>query len=265
MTLHTTGSLQRKLWNILEPSRPGDRSGRVFDIAISTVIIVSILGNILSDEPWMPARFQPLFNWIETSATIIFLVEYLARLYSCKADPAYRKRWGRARWAISPLAVIDFLALLSGLLWFVHFNLTFLRVISLVRLFRLTRYSKGIQVIRETFRSCRHELTIVATGLFAVLFIAAGILHVAERTAQPEAFGSFLTSLWWAICTLTTVGYGDIYPITPFGRFCAAIIAVIGIGAFALPSGILAAHFNYVLHSRKEENEKTKAKQDWWP
>ncbi|MCC8179801.1 MAG: potassium channel family protein, partial [Planctomycetes bacterium] len=124
-------------------------------------------------------------------------------------------------------------------------------------LFRLTRYSMGIQLIKDTFYACRKELTVVATGLGTILFLAASVLNIAEREAQPETFGSFFTSLWWGICTLTTVGYGDVYPVTAFGRFSAAVIAVVGIGAFALPSGIIAAHFNDILQRAKNRDDLT--------
>lgn len=246
---------RERLWRLLEPL-PGDRAGHAVGLVLAGIIVLAVLGNILSNEPGVPRRFAPVFSAIEMAATLVFLVEYLCRLASCTADPAYDRPWGRLAWALSPLAVIDFLALASGLLWFVDVNLAFLRVVRMVRLLKLTRYSAGLQLIAATFSACKRELAVVATGLLVVLFIAASILNLAERSAQPDTFGSFFTSLWWAVCTLTTVGYGDVYPVTTFGRFSAALIAVAGIGSFAIPSGIIAAHFNNILRKRTDTIEE---------
>lgn len=247
---------RRRLWTILEPAAAGDRASRVFDVTISSIIILAIFSTIISEEPWLPPEYSRFFRIAEVVFVSIFCLEYLTRLYCCTANPIYNRPWGRLAWASSPMALIDLLAILPTILWFVDVNLIFLRVIRLLRLLRLGRYNRGMRLITRTFQACGRQLLVVASGLLVVLFVSAGVLNAVEREAQPETFGSFFTSMWWAICTLTTVGYGDLYPMTAVGRFCAALIAIVGIGAFALPSGIIAGNFNQILSDEHAPTSK---------
>ena len=173
-------------------------------------------------------------------------------------------KYPRLKYMFSFMAIIDLLAILPFYLPFVSADLRFLRMMRLFRLFRLLRvfklgrYFDALQIIVRVIRASGPQLVMsVALCLFVMLFSAI-IMYTAENPVQPEQFPNVIASLWWAICTLTTVGYGDVYPITPLGRVFASVISLVGIGIIAIPTGIIAAGFNQVInrdHRAKEEKE----------
>jgi voltage-gated potassium channel len=159
----------------------------------------------------------------------------------------------RFRYLKSPMAVIDLLAVLPFyLVTFFSIDLRILRILRLLRVVKFTRYSTAFGLIIDVFR---HQKNALVTSMFLMgiaVVLAAGILYAVESHAQPDAFGSIPAAMWWAICTLTTVGYGDVTPITPFGKFIASSISVIGIGLVALPTSIFTAGFANAM-ARSEE------------
>lgn len=177
---------------------------------------------------------------------VLFTVEYLLRIWSCTADARYSHPvYGRLRFGATPLLLIDLLALVPFYLPFL--GLGDLRVLRAVRLLawaaRLGRYFEGIRTIGTVLRSKMYELLTVVVVLAVMLVLASAVMFYAEHSAQPDHFASIPEAMWWSIITLTTVGYGDVSPITPVGKFMAGIIAVMGIGMFALPAGILGSGF----------------------
>ena len=151
------------------------------------------------------------------------------------------------------MAIIDLLAILPFYLPFFSADLRFLRMMRLFRLFRLLRvfklgrYFEALHVIVKVIRSSGPQLIMSVVICFFVMLFSAIIMYEVENPVQPEQFPNVISSLWWAICTLTTVGYGDVYPITPVGRFFASVISLVGIGIIAIPTGIIAAGFNKVI------------------
>jgi len=240
-------SLRKRVNDILEVAKPGDKLSRGFDVFIITLIGLNVIALILESVESIGALGGNLFRRFEYVSVMIFSVEYVFRIWSCVENPRYRKTInGRFRFAITPLALIDLLAVLPFYLPFAGFDLRFLRAVRMMRISRVAkfgRYSQSLQTLQRVLASKKEQLVSAVFVLLLLLIIAASMMYFAEKRVQPEAFSSIPASMWWAVATLTTVGYGDIYPITRLGKVMASVIAILGIGMFALPTGILGAGF----------------------
>jgi voltage-gated potassium channel len=196
-----------------------------------------------------------VFWAIEAASTALFTLEYALRLWCCVEHmPQAERSSVRARlsWASSPAALIDlaaivpfYLALLAGL------DLRALALARLLRFFKLARYSPGLTSLVEAVRAERKALVGTLLILGALVLMTASLMHLVEREAQPEAFGTIPHAMWWAVVTLTTVGYGDVVPVTATGRFLAGLTAIMGLALLALPVGIIATSFAEVIHKRQ--------------
>jgi voltage-gated potassium channel len=238
--------MQQRLYRILEQPEPGDRLARVWNFAIVTMIAISTLAVILETVETINRRFQPVLQTIEIASLGLFGLEYVLRMWVITCSPRYsHPLFGRLRFALTPLALIDLLAIAPTLMAS-RVDLRFLRVARLARVLRvlkLARYSQGIGLIARVIGRKKEEL-LIALGFFVILLVmTSALMYVAEHAAQPKAFGSIPAAMWWAVVTMTTLGYGDVYPITVAGRFLAGITALLGIAAFALPTSILGAGF----------------------
>ena len=159
---------------------------------------------------------------------------------------------------VSPWAIIDLIAILPFFLTFGAVNTFVLRLIKLIRLLRLARlgrFSSAISDLYLAVSSRRYELTVSLVVAIMLLILTSSVIYVLEASHQPEAFGSIPRALWWSVATLTTVGYGDVTPITPGGQAFAGLTAIIGIGMIAMPTGILAAAFSDAMQKRRESDE----------
>ena len=246
---------KRRVYQILEVAAPGDRLSRVFDFFIIALIGLNVLAIMLetveSVHRLSPISFK-VFEWV---SVLIFSVEYVLRIWSCTTNPEYAAPIrGRLRFASRLLPMIDLLAVLPFYLPFVGVDLRFFRAVRLFRLFRvakLGRYSQALQLFGRVLAAKKAELGVTLFTLFLLLLLASCLMYYAEREAQPEAVSSIPAAMWWGVATLTTVGYGDVCPVTVAGKMVAAVIAVLGIGMFALPTGILGAGFVEELQKRR--------------
>ena len=240
-------SLRKRIDEVVTVGRPGDRLNRDFGIFIVTLIGLNVVALIVESVKSIHAFCPWLFRIFELVSVIIFTVEYLARLWSCVEKPVYHKPLlGRLRFAVTPLAIIDLFAILPFYLPFTGLDLRFLRILRMMRIFRIAklgRYSQSLQILNRVLAAKKEQLLCTLFVLVLLVIVAASLLYYAENHVQPEAFSSIPAAMWWAVSTLTTVGYGDIYPMTGLGKFMASIIAILGIGMFALPTGILGAGF----------------------
>ena len=240
-----------RVWEIVESGRDADKASAAFDLFILASIVVSVVGLVLGTVERYDARAHELFVAIEVVTVGIFTVEWLLRAWGCVDDPSGRYShplWGRMRYAVSPMALVDLLAILPFYIVLVvpiaGLDLRFLRVVRLAaRVARLGRYSTTISILGRVLRNTRGELVAVFGVMALLLLIASSLMYFAENKAQPETFASIPASMWWAIITITTVGYGDAIPVTTFGRVLTASLAVLGIGLIALPAGILGNGF----------------------
>jgi voltage-gated potassium channel len=212
----------------------------------------------------LPEGFGSFLEDFQLFATGVFTVEYLLRVYSCTADESYSHPvWGRVRFVLSPMAIIDLLAVAPFyvvLLFAPGANTAGATLLlRMLRLLKLFRYSRSLRVFARVLREKANQLIAAFFASGVLLIFSSSLVYFAERGAQPEAFPSIPATMWWGIITLTTVGYGDVSPMTPLGQLFGAIIAVIGIGIVALPSGILASGF---IQEFAEEEEQAEEERD---
>jgi len=248
--------LRTHIYKVLEVAGKGDRASRVFDVFIVLLIALNVLALVLETVHWCQVRWHVFFDVFEFVSVMIFSVEYLLRLWTCVTSRRYTSPVsGRLKFALTPMALVDLLAILPFYLPFIGVDMRFIRAVRLVRLFRvakLGRYSKALRTMGRVVAAKKEELGVTVFVLLLLLLVASCMVYYAEHEVQPEAFSSIPQSMWWGVATLTTVGYGDVYPVTPIGKAIAAIVAILGIGMFALPTGILGAGFLEEVQNRKQ-------------
>ncbi|MEI8133692.1 MAG: ion transporter [bacterium] len=229
-------------------------------IVLASLIVFSIVCVMLETVEDIYDKNVELFYVLEFGIVIIFSVEYLLRVWSAVEEAQYSHPvWGRLRYMISILSIIDLMAILPFYIpHLISTDLRFLRGIRLIRLLRVLKlgeYSKGFNTISAVLHKKRHDIQVTFFIIFLLLIISSSLMYFLEHESQPTVFSSIPTSLWWGVCTLTTIGYGDIVPITIAGKICTAIIALLGISAFALPSGIIVTGLIEEMNIKKEETK----------
>lgn len=242
------------LWDLLEVTEDPE-TGKVnwdwVDICLLALIVLSILAVILETVPELAAQYHTAFFAFDIFTVVVFSIEYVARLWACTADERYRAPVrGRLRYAASFEGIVDVLAVgpfyAALLLPVSAVDLRFMRVLRLMRFMRVLkigRYSEATDRLRSVFYSKRADLGVAFFSLTIILILASSVMYHVENPAQPEAFSSIPAAMWWGVSALTTVGYGDIQPITPLGKILGGFIQILGIAFFALPAGILAAGY----------------------
>ena len=248
-------SLRSQLYEILEQGAVGSRVGVIVGRALILLIIIINLAAVTAESvPAVGAKYRVLFLVIETVSLVVFTLEYALRLWVAvehKPHRHFRPRRARLRYALSPTGLIDLLSVLPFWLAFVAPNE--LRIVLVFRVFRflkLARYSPGMRSLLDVIFAERRALFGCLVIFAGATLIAAAVMHVAERGAQPDKFGTIPDAMWWAIVTLGTVGYGDVVPITPVGRMIAAVTICAGFIMIALPIGIVATGFSREIHRR---------------
>jgi voltage-gated potassium channel len=240
--------MKKKIHDILTVShRPGDLS-YVFDLFMLVLILLNVVAIVIGSVPSIDRSFHAELQAFEVFSVVVFTIEYLLRVWSVTVEAKYRHPiFGRLRYMMTPMALIDLFAVLPFYLPFVGVDLRLLRILRIFRLFRLfklARYVKALNMIGRVFHDKKEELSISLIFTLFMLLITSTMMYYVENHAQPEAFVSIPQTMWWGIATLTTVGYGDVYPITGLGKVLGGAIALIGVGLFALPAGILASGFS---------------------
>jgi len=213
---------------------------------LTFLIIANVFMVVLETVPSLATRFRTFFHVGEVISVAIFTVEYLARLWAVVDDPRYAHPvLGRLRYMVTFFALVDLVAILPFYLPHVtHLDLRFirgLRLIRLARVFKLGRYSASLAMYSRILKEKSHELLWSLGLLLLLLLIASSMMYFLEHEAQPQQFSSIPASMWWGIITLTTIGYGDVVPVTALGKVFGSVIAVIGVGFVALPSAILVS------------------------
>lgn len=244
----------------MEVSQDDTSTSHKFDVFLMSLIILNVLALILETVPQYYEDYGTYFYIFEIVSIAFFTLEYILRVYSIPEDPEFAHPVkGRLKFAITPLAIIDLLAFLPFYLPLLGIDLRFfrmLRIFRLLRLFKVTRYFTPLIIILDVIRNKKQELSISVLFLIFMLVFLSCIMYFVEHEAQPENFTSIPATMWYGVATLTTVGYGDIYPVTTLGRITGGCIAIIGIGFFALPAGILTAGFSEELN-KKNNNKNT--------
>ncbi|MBX3267656.1 MAG: ion transporter [Acidobacteria bacterium] len=250
--------LKFKIYDVLVETEDGETIDRIVAFLLMLLIMLNVIAVVLESVDSIAASYASEFYYFEIFSVAVFTLEYLLRLWIAPLDPRYSGAVrGRIRYAFTPMAVIDLLAILPAFIpLFFAVDLRMMRVLRLFRLFRLLklgRYVDSLDSLGRVVRAKREVLLVTTTMIVILLLFAGSLMYAAESDAQPDKFPDIPSALWWGIATLTTVGYGDVFPITPLGKLLGGAIAFLGIGMFALPAGILASGF-------AEEVERRRAK-----
>ncbi len=250
----TTEPLRRQLFDVLERGRRGDLLVRIFDIFMVCVILANVAASVVDTVAQVHARFGTALSQFDHFCVAIFILEYAARLWTAPEHPALRERPGwRAMLAhaLSPMMLLDLAAIVPFFIEiFFGANLAVVRILRIVRFYRLARYSPVLDTIVGVIAS---EWRALAGSflLFAGLLLISGVaMYVAEGDVQPDRLGDVPSAMWWAVVTLSTVGYGDVVPLTLPGKMVAGFTIIFGILFFALPVGIIATSFQEQIRRR---------------
>ncbi|TDA65191.1 MAG: ion transporter [Chloroflexi bacterium] len=248
---------RRAIFKFFDPTHTDSGASRVFNFGMLVLIFFNILAVVLETEESFYSRYRVYFYYFELFSVGVFTVEYILRLWTCTEQQKYKSPvLGRLQYALSPSMLIDLFSFLPFYIPLGGMDLRFIRAVRLFRLFRLFkmgRYSQSLNKLANVLKSKKEELVITLFSSVVLLILASSLMYFIERESQPELFGSIPKAMWWGAVTLTTVGYGDVYPMTLLGRIIGAFIAVLGIGLFALPAGIIASGFASELQKQKLE------------
>lgn len=239
--------LKRYVYDFIEPSAPGDIWGRIFDIFVVVVILANTTVVVLETVPDLNDAYGAWFSIIDRFAILLFTVLYLVRIW-CTTASSFgdyeHPLWGRLRYLVSPLGVIDFLSIAP---FYIGLAIAIpdgsMRVLRILRLLLIARYSPALGIIGAVLREQRRALGAALLVLLTMLIILSTLIYAIEREAQPQAFASIPSAMWWTMVTLTTVGYGDVVPATALGRVIGGITMITGILMVALPTGVVVTGF----------------------
>ncbi len=254
---------KRKVFEVIQPATTKWTAGWIFNLVIILLIALSVV-NVFIATFNLPEDFREVLAGIEMITVIIFSVEYLLRLWTTNdLYPELSPLRARLRYVFSLMSLIDLLAILPFYLPFLLpanlISLRSLRLFRLLRILKMNRYTDELVSIGEVFKEKAHQLLASIFMVSLMLIIASLLIYNVEHDVQPDRFENAFSGIWWAVATLTTVGYGDIYPVTVTGKIIAAVIAILGIGMVAIPTGILSAgfiaHLNENKTAEKEEGQ----------
>lgn len=252
--------MKRRIHQILAVSHERGNLSWWFDIFLISLISLNVVAIVIESVESIRQEYAAFFYNFELFSVFFFSAEYVLRLWTANEYPQYQRPvLGRLRYAVTPMAIVDLLAILPFYLPLIGLDLRFVRMMRLFRLFRLfklARYVKALRIIINVFEEKKEELFISIIFTIFLLLFTSTFMYYVENEAQPDNFSSIPQTMWWGIATLTTVGYGDVYPVTTFGKLLGGAIAILGIGLFALPAGILASGFSEHLAKSKEEGKR---------
>lgn len=250
---------------------------KIDDFFISTLIVLNVVAIMLESFDTIHNLYKSYFRIFELFSIIIFTAEYFARIYIANVEyigsakdsesindedyilkkQAYKHR---VKYIFSFVGLIDLFAILPFYLPFVmKMDLRLLRILRLLRLFRifkLAHYSSSLRLVGNVFKDKKEELIITLFATLILLILTSSIMYNVEHTVQPDKFPNIFATLWWAVATFTTIGYGDVFPVTGWGKLLAAFTALFGIGLVAIPTGIISAGFLEEIQNKKEDKNK---------
>lgn len=255
-------TIKRRIYELVEKGSHGKKYNLYFDYFIASLIILNVLAIAVDSLSSISAELRHGLKIFEIISLIIFTVEYLMRIYVADlSHPVDSKTRAISRFVFSPLGLIDLFSILPFYLPFLFpMDLRFLRLLRLLRfmrVFKITHYNQSLTLIGNVIKEKKAELGTTFFVAFILIVVAAFLMYFVEGKVQPDKFTDVFDSFWWALGTLSTVGYGDIYPITTFGKAISAIVSVLGIGIVALPTGIISSSFIAKVNKSRLPNNQT--------
>ncbi|MCH2058414.1 MAG: ion transporter [Thalassotalea sp.] len=251
--------LKRKVFELLESGFEGSIYNKLLSGFIVILIITNVIAVIVESYAPIGQKYHEEFHIFNLISVAIFTLEYIARIWVSTEAPeadASKPLQSRVKYIFSSVALIDLLAIAPFFLSFiVAIDLRYLRMLRMLRLLKLTHYFKGLRLFINVLKQ---ELPTIGAAIFIMIVLvtlSGSVMYSLEHTAQPEVFDSIPSAIWWSVVTMTTVGYGDVTPITFLGKFVATFIMLLGVGVVALPAAMLAAKFGEELSDRKKHLE----------
>jgi voltage-gated potassium channel len=244
-------------YQLLESETRTSVTAKIITWALILLIISNVAATIAASEQDYFLSYKDAFLLFESISLSIFCFEYLLRVWCCVEAKEYQESSNfkaRLKYIFTPIALIDLIAVLPFVIaMFFSVDLRTLRLIRVLRLLKLTHYFQGFNIFTTVIIKESKSIAAAMMVMIFLIIIAASLMHSIEGVAQPEAFGSIINSFWWAVVTMTTVGYGDVVPITAIGKITSTFIMITGVGLVALPAAMLAARFSEELRERKED------------
>lgn len=265
-------TIRQKTYQLLEHGFTGSLASRIVSTGIILLIVANVCAVIIESYAPIGVPYKDAFYTFNVISVVIFTLEYLARVWVSVEAPAQNQTAAqeqqstnqqqpsatkaRIKYMLSPVALIDLLAIIPFYLaFFVTIDLRHIRMLRMLRLLKLTHYFKGLQLF---MRVLYQEISSISAAMFIMIILiifSASMMYSVESAAQPEVFDSIPSAIWWSVVTMTTVGYGDVVPVTFAGKFIAIFIMLLGVGVVALPAAMLAAKFGEELRSRERQLE----------
>jgi len=250
-------SIKQNIYHLIDEDKGNHKADAYVDFFITGLIILNVIAVFFGSYDGLNPSFKKGLHWFELFSIAVFTTEYILRIWT--ADLKYtedKPLKARVKFIFSTYGIIDLVAILPFFLPLItKLDLRILRSLRLVRLlriFKLGRHSSSLKLIGSVLKETKYDLAVTTFVVFILLIISSTLMFYLENDSQPEAFNNIGQALWWAVATLTTVGYGDIYPITIGGKILGSIIALLGIGIVALPTGIISSAFIEKIQERKQ-------------
>jgi voltage-gated potassium channel len=258
-------NIRKKTALILNDNHISSRLGKIVSGLLFLLIFLNVVVIVLESVNSLEKQYHQFFYVFEIFSVVIFTIEYFARLWSSvdshQGEKGLTAAKKRLKYIFTPLAIVDLLAILPFYLsMFFLLDLRFLRVLRLLRIFKLTRYSAAMKTLLSVLKDELPALVASYIIMFTIVILASSGIYLLEHQVQPDKFGDIPSSMWWAVVSLTTVGYGDVTPITTAGKFFGGIITLIGISMVALPTGIIASGFGNAFRRKRQKYELMMAK-----
>ena len=255
--------IKSTVFSILEKDPQNNKWGwlnRIVNFSIVILVFLNVFAVIIQTEKDIAKEYSAYFSFLEILSVSFFTIEYILRVWVCTGYKPYSKPFsGRIKYMLTPMALIDLMAILPYYLLIltpIDFRfITILRFFRLLRLFKLRRYSHAISTLWRVIIDKKEELVINFVTILVLLVLSSSLMYYIEHDAQPQLFSSIPSTMWWSVSTLTTVGYGDMVPITAFGKLLSACIAMLGIAMFALPAALLSSGFTeHIKNQRRKKH-----------
>lgn len=253
--------MRRRVYHMLGGEGHVDPWVKLVDYALVTLITVNCIFSVLESVEDLAIVHGHIFHAFDHFSVIIFSLEYVLRVWtSVEIDhPRFQHPFfGRLRFIFTPMAIVDLVAIVPFYLgFFFEVDLRAMRVLRLLRVFKLTRYSQAMGIMVDVFRHEARSLGAMLFVFLVILVFVSSLMYMLEHPKQPHVFSDIPSAMWWAVVTMTTLGYGDMVPSTVLGRILGACTALTGVGMIALPAGVLASGFGEQLRKRREEYQET--------
>jgi voltage-gated potassium channel len=251
-------NLKKTCYEILESRARDLPLGRVIAGSLILIILLNVVAAVFETDAGIFRLYGRIFDAFAILSVIVFTVEYVMRIWCCTENPKFHEPvTGRLRYAATPVALIDLFVILPFLLLpFIALSpgvFAFVRFFRIFWILKIVHYSRALKTFSRVFAAKKGEIFAAFFIMLLILVLGSALIYFAEHEAQPTKFSSVLASMWWGIETMATIGYGDMVPITPLGKMIAGVIALVGIGLFALPAGIFASGFIEELDKAKAE------------